>query len=221
MVFLKILLWLVSLTNFMIVAAPEAISLKPGVQPVGVPMQVIVLLTALTFLPAVIMSLTPFLRIVVVLHFLRQALGTQTVPSNQVLSGLSLFLTCLLIQPLAGEVYNSAWIPFEKNKVTMSEALEKRVPGAIVSFSQPIELRVAELISGVRSDVAIKLFGDDLDLLKDKADEMVRVVENQSDHFSLVKAHLAQISRQTVADFRKPRLPGHNPVSYHKQTLAK
>lgn len=125
MVFLKILLWLVSLTNFMIVAAPEAISLKPGVQPVGVPMQVIVLLTALTFLPAVIMSLTPFLRIVVVLHFLRQALGTQTVPSNQVLSGLSLFLTCLLIQPLAGEVYNSAWIPFEKNKVTMSEALEK------------------------------------------------------------------------------------------------
>ncbi|HRI05192.1 MAG TPA: CusA/CzcA family heavy metal efflux RND transporter, partial [Pyrinomonadaceae bacterium] len=58
----------------------------------------------------------------------------------------------------------------------MSQELEKKVPSAIFSFSQPIELRVAELISGVRSDVAIKLFGDDLDLLKDKADEMVRVV---------------------------------------------
>lgn len=59
----------------------------------------------------------------------------------------------------------------------MSEALEKRVPGAIVSFSQPIELRVAELISGVRSDVAIKLYGDDLDVLKQKADEIVRSVQ--------------------------------------------
>lgn len=58
----------------------------------------------------------------------------------------------------------------------MSHELEKKVPSGIFSFSQPIELRVAELISGVRSDVAIKLFGDDLDVLKDKADEMVRVV---------------------------------------------
>ncbi|REJ76267.1 MAG: AcrB/AcrD/AcrF family protein [Acidobacteria bacterium] len=59
----------------------------------------------------------------------------------------------------------------------MSHELEKRVPNAQVSFSQPIELRVAELISGVRSDVAIKLFGDDLDVLKEKADEIVRVVQ--------------------------------------------
>ncbi len=58
----------------------------------------------------------------------------------------------------------------------MSHELEKKVPSAVFSFSQPIELRVSELISGVRSDVAIKLFGDDLDVLKDTADEMVRVV---------------------------------------------
>ena len=62
----------------------------------------------------------------------------------------------------------------------MSEALEKRVPGAVISFSQPIELRVAELISGVRSDVAIKLYGDDLDVLKQKADEIVRSVQGVS-----------------------------------------
>lgn len=59
----------------------------------------------------------------------------------------------------------------------MSKALEERVPAATVSFSQPIELRVAELISGVRSDVAIKLYGDDLDVLKEKADEIVRSVQ--------------------------------------------
>lgn len=58
----------------------------------------------------------------------------------------------------------------------MSLELEKKVPGAIFSFGQPIELRVSELISGVRSDVAIKLFGDDLDILKNTADEIVRSV---------------------------------------------
>ena len=58
----------------------------------------------------------------------------------------------------------------------MSEALEKNVPNAAFSFSQPIELRVSELISGVRSDVAIKLFGDDLDMLKKAADKITRVV---------------------------------------------
>jgi heavy metal efflux system protein len=59
----------------------------------------------------------------------------------------------------------------------MSKALEEGVPSASVSFSQPIELRVAELISGVRSDIAIKLYGDDLDVLKEKADEIVKVVQ--------------------------------------------
>lgn len=58
----------------------------------------------------------------------------------------------------------------------MSQALENKAPGAVYSFSQPIELRVAELISGVRSDIAIKLFGDDLDTLTQKADEIARVV---------------------------------------------
>lgn len=58
----------------------------------------------------------------------------------------------------------------------MSKELEDKVPEAIFSFSQPIELRVSELISGVRSDVAIKLFGDDLDTLKEKGDEIVRAV---------------------------------------------
>ena len=62
----------------------------------------------------------------------------------------------------------------------MSEALEKGVPNGSFSFSQPIELRVAELIAGVRSDIAIKLFGDDLDTLKKTADQIARVVNRVS-----------------------------------------
>lgn len=58
----------------------------------------------------------------------------------------------------------------------MAAALERRVPGAGFGFSQPIEMRTAEIIAGVRSDIAIKLFGDDLNTLKRKADEIARVV---------------------------------------------
>lgn len=91
----------------------------------GVPMQIIILLTALTVLPAIIMSITPFLRIVVVLHFLRQALGTQATPSNQVLIGLALFLTILIMQPVAAEIYTKAWQPLEQKQITASQAFDE------------------------------------------------------------------------------------------------
>ncbi len=96
-----------------------------GIGPVSNPMEIVLLLTALTFLPAIVMCLTPFLRITVVLHFLRQALGTQTVPSNQVLIGLALFLTLLVMQPVAAEIYTKAWEPLENGKLTTSGALEE------------------------------------------------------------------------------------------------
>jgi flagellar biosynthetic protein FliP len=95
-----------------------------GSATLSAPMQVIALLTFLTVLPAVIMSVTPFLRITIVLHFLRQALGTQGTPSNQVLIGLSLFLTLLLMQPVAMEVYSKGWEPFESGQVTWQQAFQ-------------------------------------------------------------------------------------------------
>lgn len=97
-------------------------------QNLSVPMQIVFLLGALTLLPALIMSATPFLRITIVLHFLRQALGTQTAPSNQVLLGLSLFLTMLLMQPVAGKVYDDAWKPYRDGQISMDEALVKSTP---------------------------------------------------------------------------------------------
>lgn len=92
---------------------------------ISAPLQIIILLTFLTLLPAAVMCITPFLRISVVLHFLRQALGTQSAPSNQVLIGLGLFLTILVMQPVATDIYHQAWEPFDKGTMTMEAALDQ------------------------------------------------------------------------------------------------
>jgi flagellar biosynthetic protein FliP len=86
------------------------------------PLQVVLLLTALTLLPAVLISLTPFLRISLVLHFLRQALGTQSAPSNQVLLALALFLSLLIVRPVAREAYEKGWEPLEQGRISRDEA---------------------------------------------------------------------------------------------------
>lgn len=109
-------------------------ALAQGLSPLGigkdgpalsVPMQIALSLTLLTLLPGVIMCITPFLRITIVLHFLRQALGTQTTPSNQVLIGLALFLSMVIVQPVASEMYGKAWAPLEKGQITTEQAWEQ------------------------------------------------------------------------------------------------
>jgi flagellar biosynthetic protein FliP len=89
----------------------------------GVPMQITILMTLLALLPAAIMSITPFLRISIVLHFLRQALGTQTIPSNQVLIGLSMFLTMIVVAPLFSQIHANAWVPMEEGALTQEQAI--------------------------------------------------------------------------------------------------
>jgi flagellar biosynthetic protein FliP len=106
-------------------AAPAAagpLNLGGRSDSLGMPMQVLLLLTALTLLPAALVSVTPFLRTVVVLHFLRQALGTQSAPSNQVLLGLALFLTLLVMGPIISDVYNNAWVPLEQGSISREDA---------------------------------------------------------------------------------------------------
>jgi flagellar biosynthesis protein FliP len=116
--------WLILALVIAPLHAKPAIELVAGRngETLGIPMQVLVVLTALTLLPAVLVSLTPFLRIVVVLHFLRQALGTQSTPSNQVLTGLALFLTILLMQPTGAEIYTKAWQPLERGEISSEQA---------------------------------------------------------------------------------------------------
>ncbi len=108
-------------------ASPLNISLVSGqgAGALSVPLQIVAILTLLTLLPAVIMSVTPFLRISVVLHFLRQALGTQNTPSNQVLIGLALFLTILIIQPVATQMYEKGWEPMENGELTPGQAFNE------------------------------------------------------------------------------------------------
>lgn len=91
----------------------------------SMPMQIVILLTLLTLIPAAVMCITPFLRITIVLHFLRQALGTQTAPSNQVLVGLALFLTILIMQPVAADMYHQGWEPLETGQVDTQQAMDQ------------------------------------------------------------------------------------------------
>jgi flagellar biosynthesis protein FliP len=111
----------------------------------SVPMQIALGLTLLTLLPAVIMCVTPFLRIAVVLHFLRQALGTQTAPSNQVLVGLSLFLSLVIVQPMFADIYSHAWQPLEKGQITAEQAFDQgSVPlrKFLVRFARERDIRL-------------------------------------------------------------------------------
>ena len=105
--------------------AALGISAGKGAASLSVPMQIVILLTLLTLLPAAVMCVTPFLRITVVLHFLRQALGTQSTPSNQVLLGLALFLTIVIMQPVASEMYRQGWQPMESGRLTAAQAFEQ------------------------------------------------------------------------------------------------
>jgi flagellar biosynthesis protein FliP len=89
------------------------------------PLQIVLLLTALTLAPAILMSITPFLRITLVLHFLRQALGTQTAPSNQILLGMALFFTIALMRPVGSAVYEKGWKPYEDGRLSKEEAWQE------------------------------------------------------------------------------------------------
>jgi flagellar biosynthetic protein FliP len=94
---------------------------------------IILLLTLLTLLPAILLSMTPFVRILVIFHFLRQALGTQTTPTNQTLIGLSLFLTYFIMQPVGVAVNEQALVPLQHGRITPLQALD-RSSGPIRKF---------------------------------------------------------------------------------------
>lgn len=93
----------------------------------GVPWTIVFSLTLITLLPAILLSMTPMVRLLVVFHFLRQALGTQTAPSNQVLMGLGLMMTWFLMQPVLMAVDQQAVEPFRQGQISGMEAIERGV----------------------------------------------------------------------------------------------
>ena len=88
-------------------------------------LQIVFLLTILTLAPSILVLMTSFTRIVIVLHFLRQALGTQQMPPSQVVVGLSLFLTFFVMSPVIKQINNTALQPYLKKEISQKEAFNK------------------------------------------------------------------------------------------------
>jgi flagellar biosynthetic protein FliP len=89
------------------------------------PIQTLLTLTALSFIPAVLLMMTGFTRIIIVLSLMRQALGTPTAPPNQVMVGLALFLTFFVMAPVADKVYLEAYLPLSENRIGFAEAIDR------------------------------------------------------------------------------------------------
>jgi len=129
---MKRLIWIAGLLLAIVpmVAEPAGLPLMnsvpgPGVgQAYSLSVQMVLFMTALTFIPAMLLMMTSFTRVIIVLSLLRQALGLQTTPPNQVLIGLSLFLTLFIMGPTLDQVYDNAWVPYSQDKISMDKALD-------------------------------------------------------------------------------------------------
>ena len=110
-------------------AQPEKLNMTiDGVGSVSAPLQIVLLLTLLSFLPAILMTMTSFTRIVIVFHFLRQAIGTQEMPSNQILVGLALFLTMFIMAPVGDRINTLALQPAMAGTIGVADAIERATP---------------------------------------------------------------------------------------------
>jgi flagellar biosynthetic protein FliP len=113
-----------------VAAAPAAAPLLPDLNARlhpsdSTPWTILFVLTLITVLPAILMAMTPLVRLLVVFHFLRQALGTQTAPSNPTLMGLALMMTWFLMAPVLDQVDKAAVEPYRAGQVTGWEAIDK------------------------------------------------------------------------------------------------
>ena len=108
---------------------PAPLTVKvDGVGAISEPLQIVVLLTLMSFVPAALVIMTSFTRIAIVFHFLRQALGTQDMPSNQMLVGLTLFLTMFIMAPVAERINAAAIEPAMAGKIDVLTALDRGSP---------------------------------------------------------------------------------------------
>ncbi len=99
--------------------------LEDGGQRWSLSLQTLLLLSSLAFLPALLLMMTSFTRIIIVLSLLRTAMGTQATPSNQVLLGLALFLTFFIMAPVLDRVYEDAWVPLRDDEINFDEFIDQ------------------------------------------------------------------------------------------------
>ena len=129
----------------------EALTMTPtegGGQTYSLSIQILLFMTALSLLPGALLMMTSFARVIIVLAILRQALGTQNTPSNQILIGLALFLTIFVMMPVFQQVYDGGFRPYLDDQVTLTQALEQAV------------VPVREFMLGQTRESDIRLFAD-------------------------------------------------------------
>ena len=144
---------------------PLVVAQGAGGTSYSVPIQTLLFFTALSFLPALLLLMTGFTRIVIVLGLMRQALGTQAAPPNQVIVGMSLFLTFFVMSPTLDKVYEQAYQPFAANAIAFDEALKRgEAPLREFMLKQTRQsdvmlfARLAKIDAGVKSaDVPFKV----------------------------------------------------------------
>jgi len=135
---------------------PLLVGQSGGSTSYSVPIQTLLFFTALSFLPAVLL-LTGFTRIVIVLSLLRQAIGTQAAPPNQVVVGLSLFLTFFVMGPTIDKVYTDAYQPYSENKIAFDEALKRgEVPMRAFMLKQTRQADVMLFAKLAKVDPSVK-----------------------------------------------------------------
>jgi flagellar biosynthetic protein FliP len=136
---------------------PLVVGQSAGSTSYSVPVQTLLFFTALSFLPAVLLLMTSFTRIVIVLSLLRQALGTQAAPPNQVVIGLSLFLTFFVMGPTIDKVYADAYQPYADSKIDFAEALKRgESPVRTFMMKQTRQADVMLFAKLARIDPAVK-----------------------------------------------------------------
>src|SRR5690606_31919957 len=120
---------LILATPAVVAAQPQDLSVQiDGVGTVSAPLQIVVLMTLLTFLPAALVMMTSFTRIAIVFHFMRQALGTQEIPSNQMVIGLTLCLTPSTMASTAARSNELAIQPVIAGQMDVTTAMERGAP---------------------------------------------------------------------------------------------
>ena len=123
------------LLSFVLMFMPVAVLAQPGLDALSMTVnqdgtetyslsiQVLILMTLMTFIPAGVLAMTSFARIVIVLALLRQALGTMSTPTNQIIVGLALFMTFFVMAPVFDRVYNNAFTPYMNEEISSEDAL--------------------------------------------------------------------------------------------------
>jgi flagellar biosynthetic protein FliP len=119
-------MWLMRFATAVPASVPFVPDLNAKLHPSdSTPWTILFVLTLITLLPAILMAMTPMVRLLVVFHFLRQALGTQTAPSNPTLMGLALMMTWFLMTPVLNQVNQQAVEPYQAGQITGMDAIDR------------------------------------------------------------------------------------------------